>query len=223
MNAVDFPQSASITDSGGLKCLIIVANYHGIRIDVEQIKHAFAVDEDNIKVADLVKIARSTGLKSKSIHTDMHKLPKLRLPSIVLLTTGEFIVIAKQVEAGFLVFNPKIGKPTTIATEAFSESWTGEVMLFTPTTKDAREREFGVKWFFPVIWKYKRILTEVLVASLFIQILGLVSPLTTQVIIDKVFAHHGGLSIILCKLSYGNLPRGGERSSYGRYWPIRSG
>lgn len=46
-------------------------------------------------------------------------------------------------------------------------------------------------WFIPVIVKYKKYFIEVLIASFFLQLFGLVTPLFTQVIIDKVILHKG--------------------------------
>src|SRR5262249_33794491 len=50
-------------------------------------------------------------------------------------------------------------------------------------------RRFDVTWFLGAIQKYRRLLGEVLVASFFLQMLGLISPLFFQVVIDKVLVH----------------------------------
>lgn len=52
------------------------------------------------------------------------------------------------------------------------------------------QKEFGFKWFVPKLLKYKKIWSEVLIASLAIQLVGLAVPICTQVIIDKVIVHH---------------------------------
>jgi len=49
---------------------------------------------------------------------------------------------------------------------------------------------FGFRWFIPELLKYKKIWRDVLLASLVIQVMGLATPLFTQVIIDKVIVHH---------------------------------
>jgi len=51
-------------------------------------------------------------------------------------------------------------------------------------------RRFDVTWFLGAIHKYRHLLTEVLVASFFLQLFALVSPLVFQVVIDKVLVHH---------------------------------
>ena len=50
-------------------------------------------------------------------------------------------------------------------------------------------RRFDLTWFLGAIWKYRRLLSEVLVASFFLQLFALVSPLFFQVVIDKVLVH----------------------------------
>src|SRR6476620_194326 len=50
-------------------------------------------------------------------------------------------------------------------------------------------RRFDITWFLGAIHKYRRLLSEVLVASFFLQLFALVSPLFFQVVIDKVLVH----------------------------------
>ena len=53
-----------------------------------------------------------------------------------------------------------------------------------------KAKEFGFRWFIPELLKYKRVWSEVLIASLVIQLMALATPLFTQVVIDKVIVHH---------------------------------
>ena len=50
---------------------------------------------------------------------------------------------------------------------------------------------FDVRWFLSAVHRYRYVLSEVLVASFFLQLLGLVSPLFFQVVVDKVLVHRG--------------------------------
>jgi ATP-binding cassette, subfamily B, bacterial HlyB/CyaB len=50
-------------------------------------------------------------------------------------------------------------------------------------------KAFSLRWFLPSLWRYRRPLGHVLLASLFVQIFALVTPLMFQVVIDKVLAH----------------------------------
>jgi subfamily B ATP-binding cassette protein HlyB/CyaB len=55
---------------------------------------------------------------------------------------------------------------------------------------------FGFRWFWSELLKHKRIWRDVLAASLFIQLIGLTTPLFTQVIIDKVVVHQTSSTLI---------------------------
>ena len=48
---------------------------------------------------------------------------------------------------------------------------------------------FGFRWFRDELLRHRRIWRDVLLASLFIQLVGLAAPLFTQVVIDKVVVH----------------------------------
>jgi len=54
---------------------------------------------------------------------------------------------------------------------------------------DASSPGFGVGWFWKSLSQYKQMLGEVLVASFFVQIFALLTPLVFQVVIDKVLTH----------------------------------
>ncbi|MDF5725184.1 MAG: type I secretion system permease/ATPase [Rhizonema sp. PD37] len=49
-----------------------------------------------------------------------------------------------------------------------------------------KQEKFNLSWFTPAVWQYRKLLIEVLIASFTLQLLGLATPLITQVVIDKV-------------------------------------
>jgi HlyB family type I secretion system ABC transporter len=65
-------------------------------------------------------------------------------------------------------------------------AWDGQLWLVEPVPK---AESFNLRWFIPAVWQYRKLLGEVLLASLVLQVLGLASPMLTQVIIDKVIVH----------------------------------
>jgi subfamily B ATP-binding cassette protein HlyB/CyaB len=72
----------------------------------------------------------------------------------------------------------------------FEAVWDGRLVLMTRRASLTElARRFDITWFVGAIYKYRRMLTEVLVASFFLQIFALVSPLFFQVVIDKVLVH----------------------------------
>jgi len=68
--------------------------------------------------------------------------------------------------------------------------WDGSLVMMTRRAGLSDiTRRFDITWFLGAIHKYRRLLGEVLLASFFLQLFALVSPLFFQVVIDKVLVH----------------------------------
>lgn len=76
------------------------------------------------------------------------------------------------------------------------ESSAGDTPGLTPDEKTLASR-FGFSWFVPELLKHKTIWRDVLIASLAIQLVGLTTPIFTQVIIDKVVVHQTSSTLIV--------------------------
>jgi subfamily B ATP-binding cassette protein HlyB/CyaB len=176
----------------GLVCLVMVAGYHGLAVDQEQLRHTLALGPDGMGVMDILRGARELGLKAKEAQVSFDRLKRLPMPAIVLMEDRKFNVLAKTDIDKVLIFDPIEGRPKLLPKEDFNAKWQKRVILLTYRKSTApSERPFGLTWFIPSIWKYRKPLFEVLTASLILQIFGLVTPVFTQVIIDKVLVHRG--------------------------------
>jgi len=181
--------SSHIHDTG-LSCFIIIAKYHNLSVDSEQLKHVLATGTNLFGTTEILQSAKEYKLKAKAVTLSFDRFLKVRLPVIVSLKDGSFIIVAKNEDTKLLILNPLAQKPIMISHEEFLEQWTGESILFTQRVSLINEDvKFGLKWFIPSIIKYKKLLYEVLVASLSLQILGLLTPIVIQVIIDKALVH----------------------------------
>ncbi len=94
-----------------------------------------------------------------------------------------------------MVLNPEKGKPEMMDEDILLERIAGDVIVIgkkhsvTDDSLDNGGRKFGFRWFIPTILKYKRQFISVLIAVFVIQILGILTPLMTQVVVDKVLTH----------------------------------
>ena len=72
----------------------------------------------------------------------------------------------------------------------------GDESAPSPSGNATGQPPFGFRWFIPELLRHKRIWRDILIASFFIQLVGLVTPLFTQVIIDKVVVHQTQSTLI---------------------------
>ena len=192
MNKAPGTTPTNQTIDSGLMCLVTAARLLGIPAEYQQLKRAFVVSDTAADAVTLLRAAKELGLKAKQTQTRVTKLSKLALPAMALLGNGQYVVIVKADEQRVLVYDPYKERPLTLPHEAFGEAWTGTVILLVRRFSLANlEKEFNLSWFIPVVLKFKRFFSEVLLISFFLQTFGLVTPLFTQVIIDKVLVHKG--------------------------------
>jgi hypothetical protein len=99
-------------------------------------------------------------------------------------------VLGKVVDDKLLVQHPLPPRPETMTQAELEAIWDGNIILMTRRASlTDLSRRFDIGWFVGAVHKYRRLLSEVLVASFFLQIFALISPLFFQVIIDKVLVH----------------------------------
>ena len=154
-------------------------------------------------VDDLLLAAKQLGLKAKRIRTSAERLSLSPLPALALLrdpagpASATKLVVLAQCDGQRVLFQDPGGtaqasRPVIEPLEVFAAQWTGELVLITSRASIAGElARFDFSWFIPSLVKYRRLLGEVLVVSLFLQLFALVSPLFFQVVMDKVLVHRG--------------------------------
>jgi subfamily B ATP-binding cassette protein HlyB/CyaB len=174
----------------GLECLTLLLRFHQTAVDPSQIRHQFPGTP--IGVMEMLRCAKQLKLKARAVTTTWDKLAKLPLPAIVELKDGRFLIVGKVTDEGALVQIPSVGRPQILKRAEFEYDWTGRIVLMARRASLADlGRRFDVGWFLQAMHKYRRLLGEVLIASFFLQLFGLVTPLFFQVVTDKVLTHRG--------------------------------
>lgn len=185
------PPPATIVDSG-LLSLALIARFHQIPADPAQLNHQFAKSGQVFGDSEILRSAKSLKLKAKAFKASWDALLKAPLPAIGRSREGEYYIVAKATEEQVLIQRPGNKAPEALPKAAFELLWSGHLILVTKRAQLIGDAgKFGVSWFIPALLRYKKYLADVVVASFFIQMFALISPLFFQVIVDKVLVHQG--------------------------------
>lgn len=186
--------STTSTDTG-LLCLVMLSQFFERPAEADQIRHGSG-KSDVMSSEDLLLSAKALGFKAHSVNTKWERLAKAPLPAIARRRDGRFFVLAKVAEDKALIQCPEAGQPQQLTREELEETWDGHLVLLTTRAQIAgAQRRFDISWFIPAFMKYRRLFGEVLIASFFLQVFAVISPLFFQVIIDKVLVHRGLTSL----------------------------
>lgn len=195
-------QSSSPLDSAA-RSLVLVAQYHQIAADDAQLLHEFGVPGKGLQDTELLKAAQAIGLKSRKIKTAFSRLTNSSLPAIAKSINGDYFVIARRSQAAedstdtqhppkVLVFFPQDASPKELTLPELEALWAGDLFLISKNTSVFDSiKEFDISWFIPSLVKYRKLFGDVLLASFFLQLFALITPLFFQVVMDKVLVHKG--------------------------------
>ena len=138
----------------------------------------------------MLRCAHQLGLKARSLSTRWARLARTPLPGIAELRDGSFLLVGKATADKVLVHVPGVSQAEVMTKQQFEEAWTGRLVLMMRRGHDQDvARRFDIGWFAGALNKYRGLLGEVLLASFFLQLFALLTPLFFQVVIDKVLVH----------------------------------
>ena len=189
----------------GPSCLVMIAEYYGVRKNIDTIRHTCALGKEGVSLLGISKAAEEIGFKTVggrlSFETLANEAP---LPCIVHWNQNHFVVVYKikrHRKDRYTVYVADPGKGlVTYTKEEFCEHWVstktngeekGIALLLEPTEqfytqKDAKAvpTQNRLKFLWGYLKKYKRFFTQLILGLLLGSLLQLVFPFLTQSIVD---------------------------------------
>jgi ATP-binding cassette, subfamily B, bacterial HlyB/CyaB len=185
----------------GLGSLVLVAGYYRIAADSAQLRHQLALTGRPANAEDIVRGANVLKLKSRILSgATAKRLAAIPYPAILGLKERGFAVLGAGSSKGRVrLIDPIARSAQDLAIEAARALSSGEVVLITRRLGGAGvdPNTFGFRWFLPSILRYRKPLGQVVVASLFVQLFALATPIFFQLVVDKVLVHKGLSTLVV--------------------------
>jgi ATP-binding cassette, subfamily B, bacterial HlyB/CyaB len=185
----------------GLASLSAIAAHYRIVVDPFQLAHDLGLGTRTASAEDIVRAATRTGLKSRLLTGQQFKrLGSVPAPAILRMRDGGYRILALRLSDGKLRIADAVTRVAIDLTgEQVAEVWDGAIILLTRRWRGpgVDPATFGFRWFLPAIWRYRSPLAHVLLASFFVQLFALITPLFFQIVIDKVLVHKGLSTLVV--------------------------
>lgn len=192
MQVVD---GSNVSGDPGLTVLVSLMKLLRIPAEADQLRHDLGHGEPTT-AEDLVRLAKRNGARAKLATLTFGKLANAPLPAIAELRDGGYALLGRADADRVLLQRAGSPEVEMLDSGAFQAEWTGRLILMTTREGVAGgEHKFDVSWFIPALVRYRGLLGEVLLASFVLQVIGLLTPLFFQVVIDKVLVH-GSMSTL---------------------------
>ncbi|MGF1496206.1 MAG: type I secretion system permease/ATPase [Elainellaceae cyanobacterium] len=163
-------------------CLTMVCQYFETPVQLDWIQRQLRGQRPRNVVAGAEKV----GLQLRRLLvTNWNDLQKLDMPALIHWHGERWVVLYAVRGDRFILADPMNPSQTceSLPRAQVQENWDGELWQVDLVQK---RDTFNLSWFLPAVMRYRHLLGEVLLASFTIQLLGLATPIITQVIIDKV-------------------------------------
>jgi ATP-binding cassette, subfamily B, bacterial len=182
----------------GATCLRMVARHHGRFYSLEHLRELTFLGKDGVALIDIADAAEKIGMGTLAAKISWERLTDgLPLPMIVHWRQEHYIVVYEVGSNYVRVADPASGKHK-LTKEEFLNSWASDIVdgeqvgiiLLLETTPDFFEREgdkvdkSGFGFLFTYLFRYKRLLWQLVLGLLVSSLLQLIFPFLTQTIVD---------------------------------------
>ncbi len=182
----------------GLIAFDVIAKINGINIDLRSVVREYSLTTDEIKIEELLRIIKQFDFKArvKNLLPDEILKVEYPLPATILKKDGSYSVLLKinKDEKRCLIYSVEENQTKDIDFTTLEEI-SGNNLIILSHKLINQKIKFGFKWFFNEILTYKQVMTEVMIGSFIVQLFGLITPLFTQVILDKVIVHRSLITL----------------------------
>lgn len=180
------------TATAGIGLFQIFAQLHGINTDRRQLADQFVPPGGAFGIPELLAALSGLGFEANRVSGKLGQLARAALPAIVEDKTGGFMLVGRIDDDAIIIQTTDDALPIRLSLAQFEARWSGYwIDAHRPSRKPDTEGSrggtpFGLAWFWHALSRYRGLIGEVLLASLFVQVFSLVTPLIFQVVIDKV-------------------------------------
>jgi ATP-binding cassette, subfamily B, bacterial HlyB/CyaB len=191
----------------GLQALALLAASLGLTLDPDSVGHELGILGRLATVNEMLYAAAKSGMQLRVLSKQARSsLDGMRRPYLLRRRNGQFrfIVPARRQGYAYVVDpgTPQQDQRGQVPLDSACTDWSGDLLIVLSHTPPAESAGFGLHWFVQIIWRYRAPFVSVLIASCFLQLFALATPLLFQVVIDKVLVHQSAstLTVIVVAL-----------------------
>jgi ATP-binding cassette subfamily B protein len=193
--ALPFIEQQSSSDCGAA-CLATVSLYWGKRFSINTLRNLAEVDRVGASLKGLAKAAETLGYHARPVRASLSRLESQTNPWIAHWEGNHYIVVYQVKGDRVLIADPAVSK-LWLSRQQFLDGWTGYALLLDPTERlqAAQSEKVSLGQFWGAVLPYRSLIWQIVWMSLLIQIFGVLTPMFTQIILDRVVVQKSFLTL----------------------------
>ena len=171
----------------GAACLAMVSRYWGTRLPIHRLRDQANVGRAGASLKGLARAAENIGFQARPVRASLGRMAPQRNPWIAHWQGDHYVVVYAINSRTVTLADPAVGK-RRISRSDFQTHWTGYGLLLEPTDRlrNIEVKQASLERYLGLLLPYKSLIVQIILISLLIQLFSLVTPLFTQIILDRV-------------------------------------
>lgn len=172
----------------GLASLAMVANHHGQKLALRDLRQRFPLSLKGANLGRLMSVAAQLGFQCRPLRLDLQEIDQLNTPCILHWDLNHFVVLAKVGKRKVTILDPAFGKRELTHLEV-SDHFTGVALELTPTVEFKPQKaapSVSIRQLTGRVTGLWRALCLILALSLALQVFVVLGPFFLQWIVDQV-------------------------------------
>lgn len=175
-----------------LASLAMVANVHGLQLDLAELRRRFPVSLKGATLQQLISHSGSLNFSSRPLRLELDELTQLQMPCILHWDLNHFVVLKKVGRRAITILDPAVGERRLPIAEV-SRHFTGVALELTPNAdfKPADQRQrVALSALTGKVLGLKRSLVQIFALAVVLELFAITSPLLNQLVVDDAIATH---------------------------------
>jgi ATP-binding cassette, subfamily B, bacterial HlyB/CyaB len=171
----------------GAACLAMLCSYWGNPIPIHVLREQANVGRSGTSLKGLANAAENIGFHARPVRANLVRMTEQTDPWIAHWEGMHYVVVYQIKGDQVILADPALGR-RRVTREVFQEHWTGFALLLEPTPKlsESEAQKSSFRRYFGTLLSYRSLIAQIIFFSVLIQVFGLITPLLTQVILDRV-------------------------------------
>lgn len=190
----------------GLASLAMICHYHGLQVDLFNLRSRYGLSSRGATLATLVDIAGALKMQSRALSLNIDELNTLKTPCILHWNMKHFVVLVSAGHGRMIIHDPAFGRKV-IGVQELSQHFTGVALELWPGSKFEpikQQSRLSFRTLMANIRGLKGTLFKIFCLSIVIETVNLLLPVGTQLVMDHVIlaGDHDLLALICTGLLF---------------------
>ncbi|PZE13342.1 peptidase domain-containing ABC transporter [Pseudomonas sp. 57B-090624] len=174
----------------GFACIAMIASFYGHEISLREVRAMHRGSSRGATLLEIVQVAMQLGMQARPLKIENNEIDSLKLPALLHWKNSHYVVLRELRAGKFCIHDPASGV-VNLSREEFSIFFTGAALELAPGHQFQLKNKIpgvAVRDILGKVHGLHEALVGILASALALEAFSFITPLFTQLVIDKAIS-----------------------------------